>query len=182
MTTAAQGGPVTAYIGLGSNLGDRGANILAAVAEIGNTPGCRVVGVSSMMDNPAVGGPEGSPAFLNAAAEVETTLGANELLGKLLEIERAMGRERRIKWEPRVIDLDLLLYGSEIISTDEMMVPHPLMHERKFVMGPMAEIAPDVVHPTMRMTMKGLFEALGTTDCAAPGVAGDGVAAEEEAE
>ncbi len=113
-----------------------------------------------MMENPAVGGPEGSPAFLNAVAEVRTSLGSHSLMDQLLEIERKMGRVRKVKWEPRIIDLDLLLYGDVIVSTDELMVPHPLMHERKFVLVPMAEIGPDVVHPAMRMTMKGLLEDL----------------------
>jgi len=151
---------VTAYIGLGSNLGDRGANVLTAIAELGKVPGVEVVQVSSMMDNPAVGGPEGSPAFLNAVAEIETSLASHSLMDQLLEVERKMGRVRKMKWEPRIIDLDLLLYGDAIISTDELMVPHPLMHERKFVLVPMAEIAPEVVHPAMRMTMKGLLDDL----------------------
>jgi 2-amino-4-hydroxy-6-hydroxymethyldihydropteridine diphosphokinase len=151
---------VPAYIGLGSNLGDRGANILSAVAELGKIDGVEVVQVSSMMDNPAAGGPENSPAFMNAAAEIETSLGSHSLMDQLMEIERKMGRVRRLKWEPRIIDLDLLLYDDAIVSTDELMVPHPLMHERKFVLVPMAEIAPDAVHPAMRMTMKGLLEDL----------------------
>lgn len=151
---------VTAYVGLGSNLGDRGANILTALAELGNTEGCKIGAVSSMLDNPAVGGPEGAPPFLNAVAEVRTTVPPRELLARLLEIERDMGRVRREKWEPRVIDLDLLLYGDAIVSSDDLVIPHPLMHERRFVLGPLAELAPDLVHPAMRMTMKGLLEAL----------------------
>src|SRR5689334_3330406 len=102
--------PVIAYIALGSNLGDRRANLDIAIARLRETPGVEVARVSSAIENPAVGGPEDSPAFLNAAAEVHSTLSAHALLRRLLEIEREMGRERRVKWEPRIIDLDLLLY------------------------------------------------------------------------
>jgi 2-amino-4-hydroxy-6-hydroxymethyldihydropteridine diphosphokinase len=152
--------PVIAYIALGSNLGDRGGNLDRAIARLRETPGVEVVRVSSALENPAVGGPEDSPAFLNAAAEVRITLSAHALLRRLLEIEREMGRERRVKWEPRIIDLDLLLYGDHILSSQELIVPHPLMHERRFVLEPLAEIAPEVVHPTLQMTVKGLLENL----------------------
>ena len=99
----------TAYIGLGANLGDRKGNLRAALERLGKSAGVKVVAVSRFLENEAVGGPVGSPAFLNAAARVETELGPEELMGRLLEIEKAMGRERREKWGPRVIDLDLLL-------------------------------------------------------------------------
>jgi len=152
--------PVLAYVALGSNLGDREANLRRAIQLVNATPNVRLVRASSYYDNPAVGGPGGSPAFLNAAAEFETTLGSHALLNRLLEVEKEMGRERRVKWEARPIDLDLLLYGDQIISSQELVVPHPLMHERRFVLQPLAEIAPFVVHPMLQMTAKGLLEAL----------------------
>ena len=152
--------PVIAYIALGSNLGERRKNLEAAVGLLRETAGVEVARVSPALENPAVGGPEDSPAFLNAAAEVRTTLSAHALLRRLLEIEREMGRERRVKWEPRIIDLDLLLYADHILSSQELIVPHPLMHERRFVLEPLAEIAPQVVHPTLQMTVAGLLENL----------------------
>src|SRR3954452_1611863 len=101
----------TAYIALGANLGDREANIAAAIEALGRMPGTRVVRISKLIENPAVGGPADSPAFLNGVAKVETSLSPHELLVRLLEIERSLGRERRTKWEPRTIDLDLILNG-----------------------------------------------------------------------
>lgn len=159
--------PVTAYVGLGSNLGDRAANIESAMALLGETPGVTVVRVSRNLENASVGGPPGSPSFLNAVVQVQTTLGSHALLERLLEIERKLGRQRRTKWEPRLIDLDILLYGDQIISSHDLVIPHPLMHERRFVLQPLAEIAPDAVHPVLQMTAKGLLDTL--TRDAGPG-------------
>jgi 2-amino-4-hydroxy-6-hydroxymethyldihydropteridine diphosphokinase len=152
--------PTTAYIALGSNLGDRPANLESALTKLRHT-GIEVIRVSSPLENPAIGGPDDSPPFLNAAAELRTTLAAHALLKRLLEIERDLGRTRRQKWEPRIIDLDLLLYGDQILSSQELIVPHPLMHERRFVLEPLAEIAPNVVHPTLQMSIAGLLQSLG---------------------
>jgi 2-amino-4-hydroxy-6-hydroxymethyldihydropteridine diphosphokinase len=152
--------PINAYIGIGSNLGDRQKNIRAAVDRMKHSPGIAVLSVSSMLENPAIGGPPDSPPFFNAAAKIETTVGSHALLHQLLEIEKSLGRDRRVKWEPRLIDLDLLLYGDQIVSSQELVVPHPLMHERAFVLRPLAEIAPDAVHPTLQMTIAGLLANL----------------------
>ena len=140
---------VVAYIALGANLGDRAANIGAAIEKLRRTTEVEVTKVSGLMENPAVGGPVDSPAFLNAATEIVTTLSAGELLERLLEIEREIGRIRREKWGPRAIDLDLLLYGNEVLQSAGLIIPHPLMHERRFVLEPLAEIARDVVHPVL---------------------------------
>jgi 2-amino-4-hydroxy-6-hydroxymethyldihydropteridine diphosphokinase len=151
---------ITAFIGLGANVGEREANIRAALDKLGGTDGVKVVRVSKLLENPAIGMGDDARPFLNGVAEIETTLGSHALLQRLLQIERELGRERREKWVPRPIDLDLLLYGDQIISSDELLVPHPLMHERRFVLQPLAEIAPQVVHPTLQMTIAGLLEDL----------------------
>jgi 2-amino-4-hydroxy-6-hydroxymethyldihydropteridine diphosphokinase len=151
---------VIAHIALGANLGDRDHNIHAALAKLGETEGVTVQRVSALIENPAVGMGPDAPPFLNAAAQIKTTLGSHALLHRLLEIEAELGRQRRQKWEPRTIDIDLLLFGDQILSSQELVVPHPLLHERRFVLEPLAQIAPDAVHPVLQMTIAGLLADL----------------------
>ena len=151
---------ITAYLALGANLGDRAQNLRAALTALAGTEGLSITRTSSLMENPAVGGPPDAPPFLNAAVEIQTILGSHALLHRTLEIERRIGRIRRQKWEPRLIDIDLLLFGDQIISSQELVIPHPLMHERRFVLQPLAEIAPDAVHPILQMTIAGLLQNL----------------------
>ena len=141
--------PITAYVALGANLGDRRGNLTRALELLGESPGVRVTNVSAFLENPAVGGPADSPPFLNAVAEVESTLTPRALLARLLEIEHALGRRRREKWDPRLIDLDLILYGDAVIDEPDLRVPHPLMHRRAFVLDPLREIAPHAIHPVL---------------------------------
>lgn len=144
------GGPARdAYVGLGSNLGDREATLRAAVERLALLPGTRVVRVSSLHETAPAGGPPGQPPYLNAAARLETALGARRLLDELLAVERALGRVRGPERNgPRTIDLDLLLYADEIVREGEScVVPHPRLAERAFVLAPLAEIAPRVVVP-----------------------------------
>jgi len=133
-----------AAIGLGSNLGDRANHIgeaLAALAETGS-----LVRVSSLYETAPVGGPKQGP-YLNAVAVVDTELPVERLLERCLEIEREQGRERRERWGPRTLDLDILLYGNETVTGESLTVPHPRMTERRFVLEPLLEAWPDAVLP-----------------------------------
>jgi 2-amino-4-hydroxy-6-hydroxymethyldihydropteridine diphosphokinase len=130
-----------AYVGLGANLGDREATIRAAVAAL---PG--VVAVSSLRETDPVGKTD-QPEFLNGVAALETALSPRELLDVLLAVERSLGRERRERWGPRTIDLDLLLYGNAVIDEPGLTVPHPRLHERRFTLEPLVELDPELVVP-----------------------------------
>lgn len=144
-----------AYIGLGSNLGDRGDTLMAAVKQLAALKGIAVRRISQFVVTEPVGGPEDQPKYLNAAAEIETTLAPAELLGELQRIEASLGRDRskEQRWGPRTCDLDILLMGQTVIETTELTIPHPRMHERLFVLRPLAQIAPQVVHPKLHKTV-----------------------------
>jgi 2-amino-4-hydroxy-6-hydroxymethyldihydropteridine diphosphokinase len=152
---------VTAFLGLGSNLGDREANISNALAEIGRLAGCELLRTSSLYETDPVGIRE-QPDFLNAVAEVRTDMRPREFLSTLREVERRAGRERTLKWGPRIIDIDILLYGDELLTEDNLEIPHPEMHRRAFVLTPLAEIAPKVKHPGLNVTIQELSEKVGS--------------------
>jgi 2-amino-4-hydroxy-6-hydroxymethyldihydropteridine diphosphokinase len=150
-----------AYVGLGSNLGEREQHLKAALTAIASLPETRLGRVSSLYDTAPVGDLD-QPNFLNAVAQVETGLTARQLLWNLLLIERRLGRVRHPsrRYAPRVIDLDLLVFGDQVLESDELVVPHPEMHRRGFVLAPLTEIEPGLVHPLLGRTMLELFEAL----------------------
>ena len=154
---------IVAYIGLGSNLGSPEAMLDRAVVELRGEDGLELGKVSSWYWTEPVGGPSGQPKYLNGVAEVATNLQAQELLDKLLAIESRLGRERQERWGPRCIDLDLLLYGQEIIKEECLEVPHRLMHEREFVLRGLMEIAPEVKHPGLNMTAEQLWQKILST-------------------
>jgi len=143
---------VRAFIGLGSNLGDREAMIRLALDEVARLPGTTVLRASSLYDTEPVGEVD-QPNFLNAAALVETELTARQLLWNLMLVERRLGRVRGQRWGPRVIDLDLLFYGSQVLEEPDLRVPHPEVIRRAFVLVPLVEIDPAFVHPETGETL-----------------------------
>ena len=155
--------PVLAYIGLGANLGDPRRQITEALALLAAADEVEVLAVSRFYWNPPLG-PQDQPWYLNAAARVRTRLTAEELWRVLRRIENALGRVRGELWGPRVLDLDLLLYNAEIIFTPELIVPHPEMHRRAFVLAPLAEIAPEAWHPVLKRRVAELLAELAPGD------------------
>jgi 2-amino-4-hydroxy-6-hydroxymethyldihydropteridine diphosphokinase len=148
------------FIGLGSNLGDREAALKGAIAALGQTPGVVLRSVSSFHETEPVGGPAGQGMFLNAAAVLETTLDPFALLKILQEIEARFGRVRTVHWGERTLDLDLLLFGDQIIDTPELSVPHPQFTTRRFVLEPLAEVAPTAVDPVTKRTIAEILAEL----------------------
>ena len=153
--------PATAYVALGSNLGDRRRHLQAALQALNTMEAVEVSRASSFHDTAPVG-PQDQRRFLNAVAEVHTTLPPHVLMDGLLEIEASLGRrprEHRQHWGPREIDLDLLMYGDTVVDTPGLTLPHPRMHERGFVLGPLCEIAPQLRHPVSGRTVADLSAA-----------------------
>lgn len=155
--------PVIAYVGLGANLGDPPRQLAQALARLAAAEEVEVLAVSKFYLNPPLG-PEDQPWYVNAVAKVRTRLTAEELLRVLQQIEIALGRVRGERWGPRVLDLDLLLYGGEVIFTPELTVPHPEMHRRAFVLAPLAEIAPEAWHPVLKRGAAELLAELAPGD------------------
>jgi len=150
------------FIGIGSNQGDRQALLQLARKHLGRLPETRLVAWSPIYETEPVG-PVPQGRFLNAAAELDSQLDPCSLLEHLKRIEELAGRspaEQRIKWGPRALDLDILLYGNAVVSLDDLVVPHPLMHDRWFVLKPLADLNPDIVHPLLEMTVGELLKCL----------------------
>jgi len=146
----------TVYLSLGSNVGDREEYIEQAVTLLKETPGIKVVRRSSNFETQPEG-KKNQPLFINCAVEITTNLSPQSLLDLMQGFEDTLGRDRSLEWGPRTIDIDILLYGNELISEDKLSIPHPLMHERIFVLEPLQEIAPNVIHPILERTIKELY-------------------------
>ena len=153
-----------AYIALGSNIGDRELNLLRAVAEVGKLPESKVTALSSFYETTPVGSVN-QGAFYNAVLRLSTRLDARSLLTHLLHIEdEVFKRARTIHQGPRRMDLDLLLYGNETINEENLVVPHPRLAERRFVLQPLDEIAPDLLHPLTGKSIRELLASLNTDE------------------
>ena len=152
---------VRAYVGMGSNLGDRAGNLLLGVRGM-LSAGLRVLRLSSVYETEPVGVSEEQPAYLNAVSELGPPLPRpEELLARLLKIEYALGRRRARANAARTLDLDLLLHGDARTGTPLLTLPHPRMHERRFVLAPLCELAPDALHPTLKKTFAELLAESG---------------------
>jgi 2-amino-4-hydroxy-6-hydroxymethyldihydropteridine diphosphokinase len=149
--------PNRAYIGIGSNLGDRRANAVEAIRRIGELPTTRVVRASSLYESEPLG--DAKTWFVNSVVEVETDLGSEVFLKRAKAIEEAMGRKRvkGKRWGSRIIDLDILLWNQEVVQKKNLKIPHPEMHKRRFVLLPLAELAPHVIHPKIGSSVSALL-------------------------
>jgi len=147
-------------IALGSNLGDRLENLRAGIDGLAAADGVLVDAVSKLYETAPVGGPDQQGPYLNAALVATTTLGAAELLRLMHGIEALRDRERTVHWGPRTLDLDLLVYGDLVSDGPSLQIPHPRQHQRRFVLVPVCDVAPDLVHPVLGRTMRELLAEL----------------------
>ena len=154
---------ITAYLGLGSNLGNRPANLQGAIDRLKLADGIAVTAVSHVYETAPADGPK-QPDYLNAALEIETDRCALEIIDLCMAIEKSLGRTRTVRWGPRTIDIDILLYGAAYIEDERLTIPHPRMHERAFVLVPLADIAGPAVHPVLKKTVGELLSGMDSTD------------------
>ncbi len=147
------------YAGLGSNLGNRRENIIRAIDRLDTYEEIHIKEKSGFYDTTPVGGPP-QPDYVNCAVGFETGLEPQTLLKEFKNIEIALGRKPGVRWGPRVVDLDVLLYGDRIVNEHNLKIPHERMHERVFVLGPLCEISPDIKHPVLGISVSELLERL----------------------
>lgn len=155
---------VKAYLALGSNLGDREAILKGAREALHAAPGVRVTACSPLYQTDPVGGPQGQGAYLNAVLEVETALSAPDLLKQCLAVEARFGRRREERWGARTLDVDLLFLGEETRGEASLVLPHPRLHLRRFVLKPLHDLVPGLIHPLLGRTVRELLMALPPDD------------------
>jgi 2-amino-4-hydroxy-6-hydroxymethyldihydropteridine diphosphokinase len=148
-----------AYIGIGSNLGDKVANCRHSIASIDGSSRCEVMARSDLFKTEPEG-VAGQQWYANCVVEVKTGRTPRQLLDRLMAIEHEMGRRRIKKWESRIIDLDLLLFSEQVLDLPDLVVPHPLLHKRRFVLEPLVQLAPELVHPVLNITIRRLLDEL----------------------
>ena len=155
----------TAYLGLGSNLGNRLAFLRGGRDALVDQSGIELIQTAGVYETKAIGGPEGNPLFLNTVLEIQTSLEAHQLLKACLAVEDEFGRSRPVRWAPRTLDIDILFYADQVICEERLTIPHPRLQERDFVLAPLMEIAPDFKHPLLDQTITEL--AAGSSGVAA---------------
>jgi 2-amino-4-hydroxy-6-hydroxymethyldihydropteridine diphosphokinase len=154
----------TAYLGLGSNLGNRLAFLRGGRDTLTNQPGIELIRTSGVYETEAVGGPPDNPAFLNAVMQIQTSLEPDQLLAACLAAESEFGRTRPARWAPRTLDIDILFYADQIVCAEHLSIPHPRLQERPFVLAPLLDIAPDLKHPLLEQTIAELAAAAGVAE------------------
>jgi len=149
-----------AFLGLGANLGEPAATLAAARDRLAELPQSRLVAASSLYRTAPVGGPVGQPDFFNAVLALATSLEPTVLLEHALAIEKRFGRRRLLRWGPRTLDVDLLLFGERLLDLPALQLPHPRLHRRRFVLEPLCELAPEVRHPRLGVPLRQLLAQL----------------------
>lgn len=144
------------YLGLGSNLGNREKNIKNAISRLSSDPDLHIMKSSSLIETKPYGNID-QPDFINTVIEIDTDITAEDLLSKCLTVENELGRKRNEKWGPRTIDIDILFYGETTVNLEQLTIPHPDLHNRRFVLQSLNEICPDFVHPVINKKIKELY-------------------------
>lgn len=151
---------VTACVSFGSNIGNRYATLAGAYTAFCAHPQIEPLAPSRLFETAPVGGPGGQGRFLNTVLKISTSLSPHDLLARCMAVEQDFQRERKIRWDARTLDLDILLYGDQIIATADLEVPHPRMHQRRFVLVPLADVAADMTHPILHESIADLLARL----------------------
>lgn len=145
------------FLSLGSNIGERETNLKQAIEKLQTTENIEVTMISSFYDTKPEGGKDNVPNYINAIVEIVTSLSPHELLEKTQEIEKCLGRKTKCDYNPRTIDIDIIFYGKKLVCEEGLTIPHPLMHERFFVLDPLNELAPQEKHPVLGKTVQELL-------------------------